>query len=125
MSKKYERRITDLVRLHVCALLEREIRDPRVEGITVTDVELSPDTRHARVFYSLIGDAEKKEEAQRGLESAAGWVSRELGKRLHTRNTPHISFEFDESLERGDRMSSLFDEIRRQEAERRQEAGDG
>jgi ribosome-binding factor A len=125
MSKKYERRITDLVRTHVCALLERELRDPRVEGITVTDVELSPDTRHARVYYSLIGDAERRAEAQRGLDSAEGWVSRELGKRLHTRNTPHISFEFDESLERGDRMSALFDEIRKQDEARRQEAGDG
>jgi ribosome-binding factor A len=120
MSKKYERKITDLVRTHVCALLERELNDPRVEGITVTDVELSPDTRHARVFYSLIGDAERKADVQRGLESAAGWVSRELGKRLRTRNTPHITFEFDESLERGDRMSQLFDEIRRQDESRRE-----
>jgi ribosome-binding factor A len=119
MSKKYERRIVDLVRTHVCALLEREINDPRIEGITVTDVELSIDTRHAKVFYSLIGDAERKAEVQRGLESAAGWVSRELGKRLHTRNTPHVSFEFDVSLERGDRMSQLFDEIRQQEETRK------
>ena len=119
MSKKYERRSTDLVRTHVCALLEREINDPRVAGITITDVALSQDTRHAKVFYSVIGDAERKAEVQRGLESAAGWVSRELGKRLHTRNTPHIWFEFDESLERGDRMSQLFDEIRVQNEARK------
>lgn len=119
MSKKYERRVTDLVRQHVCALLEREVNDPRIAGITVTDVELSADTRHATVFYSLIGDDERKLEVQRGLESATGWVSRELGRRLHTRNTPHITFEFDVSLERGDRMSALFDEIRRQDETRK------
>jgi ribosome-binding factor A len=118
MSKKYERRISDLIRQHVCDLIERELKDPRVEGVTVTDIELSPDTRHATVFYSMIGDDTQKEDAQIGLRSASGWISRELGKRLRTRNTPHIVFEFDPSLERGDRMSQLLDEIKTRDAER-------
>jgi ribosome-binding factor A len=122
MSKKYEQRITDLVRTHVCALIEREIRDPRVEGVTVTDIELSQDTRYATVFWSVIGDDARKAEVQTGLDSAAGWVSRELGKRLRTKNTPHIRFEHDISLERGDRMSQLLDEIRASDARRASEA---
>jgi ribosome-binding factor A len=120
MSKKHEKRISDLVRLHICELIEREINDPRVvdANITVTDVEVTPDTRYAKIFFSLIGDDEKKADAQRGLNSASGFLSRELGKRLRTRNTPHISFEFDESLERGDRMEQLFDEIKKSEKEK-------
>jgi ribosome-binding factor A len=114
MSKKYERRVSELVRLHVTELLERELNDPRVRAtqVTITDVEVTPDARYAKVFYSLIGDQATKAEVARGLESAAGWVSRELGKRLHTRHTPHITFVFDESLERGDRLSRLLDELK-------------
>jgi ribosome-binding factor A len=120
VSKKYERRISDLIRAHVCELIEREIRDPRVEGVTVTDIELTPDTRYATVYWSVIGDKTRQEDVQRGLSSAAGWVSRELGKRLRTKNTPHITFEHDVSLERGDRMSQLLDELKASEAERTQ-----
>lgn len=114
MSKKYEKRINDLIRTHVCDLLERHINDPRVEGVTVTDVEISPDTKYAKVFYSVIGDDAKKAEVAEGLDSASGWFTRELGKRLRTRHTPHLTFEFDESLERGDRMSRLLDELKSQ-----------
>jgi ribosome-binding factor A len=114
MSKKYEKRVNDLIRMHVCNLIERQINDPRVQGVTVTDVEVSPDTKYARVFYSLIGDDAQKAEVAEGLRSASGWLSRELGKRLRTRHTPHITFEFDESLERGDRMSRLLDELKAQ-----------
>jgi ribosome-binding factor A len=118
MSKKYEQRITDLVRQHVCDLLEREINDPRVQGVTVTDVEVTQDTKYATVFYSVIGDDARKTEVRDGLRSAAGWISRELGKRLRTRNSPHVKFQFDVSLERGDRMSQLLDEIKAADAAR-------
>jgi ribosome-binding factor A len=114
MSKKYEKRINDLIRTHVCDLIERQINDPRVQGVTVTDVEVTPDTKYAKVFYSLIGDDAQKADAAAGLDSASGWLSRELGKRLRTRHTPRLTFEFDESLERGDRMSRLLDELKSQ-----------
>lgn len=119
MSKKYEKRINELVRMHVCELLERQLNDPRVTDaqITVTDVEVTPDTKYAKVFYSLIGDEAQKAEAAEGLRSAQGWISHELGQRLRTRNTPHVTFHFDESLERGDRMSRLLDELKAQEQE--------
>jgi ribosome-binding factor A len=117
MSKKYERRVSELIRMHLAELLERELNDPRVNGaqVTITDVEITPDTRHAKVFYSLIGDEDLKAEVARGLESAAGWFSRELGKRLRTRHTPQLTFEFDESFERGDRLSRLLDELKANE----------
>ncbi|MCS7055056.1 MAG: 30S ribosome-binding factor RbfA [Thermoflexales bacterium] len=114
MSKKYEKRVNELIRMHLTDLLERELNDPRVTGaqVTISDVEITPDVRQAKVFYSLIGDEAQKAEVARGLESAAGWLSRELGKRLRTRHTPQLTFEFDESFERGDRLSRLLDELR-------------
>jgi len=115
MSKKYEARINGLIQSHVTTLLETQLNDPRVSGLTVTDVEVSPDTRHAKVFYSILGSAEDKEKAARGLDSAAGWLSRELGRRLRTKNTPVITFVYDGSLERGERMGRLLDELKAKE----------
>lgn len=115
MSKKYEARINGLIQSHVTTLLETQLNDPRVSGLTVTDVEVSPDTRHAKVFYSILGSPDDKEKAARGLDSAAGWLSRELGRRLRTKNTPVITFVYDESLERGERMGRLLDELKAKE----------
>ncbi|MCS7061375.1 MAG: 30S ribosome-binding factor RbfA [Anaerolineae bacterium] len=114
MSKKFERRISELVRTCLSTLIETRLKDPRVAGVTVTDVEVTPDTRLARVYYSLIGDDEAKRQATLGLESAAGWLRRELGTFLRTRNTPELIFIFDESLERGERMSQLLDSLQDQ-----------
>jgi ribosome-binding factor A len=120
MSKKYEKRVSELVREHLATLIERRLSDPRVSGVTVTSVEVTSDTRHARVYYSLIGDAKAKEEAARGLDSASGWLRRELGAHLHTRHTPMLSFEYDPSLEHGARMSEILDELKIKEAQRQQ-----
>ena len=118
MSKKYEKRVSELVRTHLATLIERRLNDPRVAGVTVTDVEVSSDTRMAKVFYSLIGDEQAKQQAARGLESASGWLRRELGVHLHTRHTPELVFEYDPSLEHGARMSQILDELKEKEAGR-------
>lgn len=115
MSKKYERRVSELVRSHLATLVEIRLKDPRVAGVTITDVEVSSDTRHARVYYSLIGDDAAKRQAADGLDSASGWLRRELAVHLHTRHTPELTFVFDPSLERGARLSDLLDELKRQE----------
>lgn len=111
MSRKYERRISDLVRTHLCTLIETQINDPRVQGITVTDVEVTADTHYAYVYFSVIGDEAAKDRALQGLISAGGWLSRELGLRLRTKNTPRLQFKYDESLERGERMQQLIDKL--------------
>ena len=121
MSKKYEKRVSELVRERLATLIERRLSDPRVSGVTVTAVEVSSDTRVAKVFYSLIGDEQAKEQAARGLESASGWLRRELGVNLHTRHTPELIFEYDPSLEHGARMSQLLDELKEKEATRNTE----
>ncbi len=116
MSKKYEKRISELVRNRLATLIEQRLSDPRVAGVTVTDVEVTSDTRYARVFYSLIGDTAAREQAARGLESAAGWLRHELGQHLRTRHTPELAFVYDPSLERGARVANLLDALKAHDA---------
>ena len=121
MSKKYERRVSELVRQHISMLIETRLKDPRVSGVSVTDVEVSSDTRHAKVYYSLIGDDKARAQAASGLDSAAGWLRHELGVHLHTRHTPELVFEYDPSLENGARVSELLDALKAKEAARVQQ----
>jgi ribosome-binding factor A len=106
-------RINDLLREELSDLLRRQVKDPRLGGlITVTEVEVSPDLRHARVFVSVLGSEEEREDAFHGLEAARPFLRRELGKRLSIRRTPDLSFRRDDSLERGARLLALIDEAK-------------
>jgi len=110
MTRRTER-INDLLREELSDLLRRQVKDPRLGGlITVTEVEVSPDLRHARVFVSVLGSEEEREDAFRALEVARSFLRRELGKRLSMRRTPDLSFRRDDSLERGARLLALIDE---------------
>jgi ribosome-binding factor A len=98
-------------------LLSRKANDPRLRMVTITDVTVTPDARHADVHFSVLGGAEVQAETQAGLESAAGWLRRELGRRLRLRNTPALTFYYDPSLERGEHISSILDKLRISEDE--------
>jgi ribosome-binding factor A len=111
MGKKYQRRVSDLIRTHLTDLLERKVNDPRLRMVTITDVVVTPDTLRADVHFSVLGGAETQAEAQEGLEGAAGWMRRELGRRLRLRNTPELIFHYDPSLERGEHIASILDEL--------------
>ena len=117
MSKKYQRRISDLVRSHLADLLSRKANDPRLRMVTITDVTVTSDARHADVHFSVLGGAEAQAETQAGLESAAGWLRRELGRRLRLRNTPALTFYYDPSLERGEHIAGILDKLRISEDE--------
>ena len=111
MGKKYQRRVSDLIRTHLTDLLERKASDPRLQMITITGVTVTPDTIRADVHFSVLGGAEAQAEAQTGLESAAGWLRRELGRRVRLRNTPKLVFHYDPSLEHGEHIASILDEL--------------
>ena len=111
MSKKYQRRASDLIRAHLMDLLGRKANDPRLHMVTITDVVVTPDAVRADVHFSVLGGVEAQEEAQSGLESAAGWLRRELGRRLRLRNTPQLIFHYDPSLERGEHIAGILDEL--------------
>ena len=111
MGKKYQKRAADLIQLHLTDLLQTQVNDPRVEMVTITGVEVTPDTRRADVYFTVLGGPEARDEALAGLESAAGFLRRELGRRIRLRNTPEIVFHWDESFERGERISALLDQL--------------
>lgn len=97
-------------------ILIREIRDPRISGVvSITDVEVSHDNSHAKVFFSVFGDKEKKAEVAAALEAQTSHIRYEVGKRIRLRVTPTLNFIEDSSLERGDRIQKLIDKISRGE----------
>ncbi len=112
MEYKRADRVADLVLKELAEVLLRKVRDPRLADITLTAVKVSPDLRQARVFYSLIGDEDKKAAAAVGLESARGFVKRELGKRLYLRRIPDITFYFDAAMEHGFHIDQLLTELK-------------
>jgi ribosome-binding factor A len=92
-----------------------ELRDPRIGFITITGVKVSPDLRVARVFYSMLGTEQEREDTQKGLEAAKGYVRREVTAAVNLRVSPEIFFSFDESVGEGDKIDRLLREVRQKE----------
>ena len=111
MGKRYQRRVSELVHVRLSELLERKSKDPRLAMVTITDVEVTPDAMQAKVYFSVLGGKEARDEALQGLRSAAGWLRRELGQQLRLRNVPELIFRYDRSVERGERISAILDEL--------------
>ena len=97
------------------ALVREELKDPRVGFVTIVGAEVSPDLRSARVYASPMGDERAARETMRGLQSAAGFLSTALGKRMQTRRTPQLTFVRDRSIEHGVRVSHIIDEVRKRD----------
>lgn len=116
MTQRQER-VEELLKVEISEILQREMQDPRVGFVTITDVEITPDLRHARVFVSIMGDDQKKKTGMKALKSAAGFVRSELGKRVRMRVTPEIEFRADESIDRGVRIFELLEQIKKDEPE--------
>jgi ribosome-binding factor A len=104
-------KLREFIRDEIGRILQRGLRDPRVGFVSVTDVELSRDLRHAKVFVSVFGTAEQRRQTLEGLGSATGFVRTELARRLHIRHTPQIEFRVDDSIERGSRVVQLLREL--------------
>ncbi len=119
MAKYRRGRVNEAVTNEVSQIV-REIKDPRLAGvmITVTGADVTPDLKFAKIFYSVIGEHEPKETAK-ALRSAASFVRSSLARRLNMRNTPEISFVFDESVERGAHLNEIFRSIEAESAKRR------
>lgn len=104
------RRVNEAVREVVSARLAEGLRDPRIGFVTVTSVETSPDLRQARVYVSVLGSDEERAETLAGLESAHGLLQQTVATELRMKHTPTLQFVFDESIDRGMRISELLDE---------------
>jgi ribosome-binding factor A len=104
------RRVNEAVREVVSARIAEGLRDPRIGFVTVTAVETSPDLRHARVWVSVLGDEHEREETLAGLESAHGVLQAAVGTELRMKRTPTLEFVFDESVDRGMRITELLED---------------
>jgi len=104
------RRVDEAVRAVLSEAIAKDLRDPRVGFVTVTAVKTSPDLRHARVYVSVLGDEQARTESLEGLRSAHGFLQGRLAGELPLKHTPMLSFEYDESIDRGMRISRLIDE---------------
>ena len=109
-SKGFSRRdrISEQIRRELAELIRTELKDPRVGMISITGVEVSADYAHAKVFFSSMSGREHLDSVLAGLQKAAGFLRRELGRRITIHNTPQLHFVFDESLERGADLSKLI-----------------
>jgi len=103
-------RVADQIQRELADLLQHEIKDPRAKNITITSVEVTRDYSHAKVFYSILGNSEESFLAQNGLENAKGFLRSQLSHRMQLRITPQLNFVYDESIERGTRLSKLIDD---------------
>ena len=95
-------------------IIASELRDPRVGLATVTDAQMSPDLRYARVFVSVLGDEQEKQKTLAALNQAAGFVRRQLGAKLRLRHSPELTFCFDQSVEQGARMEEVLAEVKKE-----------
>lgn len=110
MTTPRRERVSDLVREEIARLLQVEIHDPRLGFLTVTEVRMSPDLRHARVFVSILASGEARDEAMAALRSLRGSIRRRLGHTLRLRYTPELQFTLDTSMEYGARIESLLEQ---------------
>ncbi len=110
MSRGRPQKIADLMQRELSGLLQREVRDPRVGMVTITSVDVSPDLSHAKVFFTIL-DSGKKDETAKGLQRAASFLRSQLSRRMSMYTTPELRFVYDESVERGDRLSRLIDSV--------------
>lgn len=110
MSQRTDR-VDELLRQEIGAILARDVQDPRIGFATITDVETTPDLRHARVWVSVIGSEPERAETLAALERAMGYVRHELGRRLRIRRIPDLHVRLDDSSERGTRLLRLISEL--------------
>ena len=105
-------RLGDQIQRELSGLLQRELRDPRVAMVTVTAVDVSPDFSHAKVLFTLL-EKDRLDDTMAGLKRSAGFLRSQLAKRLSIYTIPELRFEYDESVERGDRLSRLIDSTKK------------
>jgi len=110
MSQRTDR-VDELLRQEIGTLLAKELADPRIGFTTITDVETSPDLRHAKVWVSVIGGRTDRTETVRALQASMGFVRHELGKRLRIKRIPALHIHLDDSAERGTRVLHLLQEL--------------
>lgn len=108
-------RVGEQMKKELGDIISRKIKDPRIGFVTVTDVQVTGDLQQAKVYISVLGDEEQRENTLKGLAKAKGFIRTEIGQRIRLRKTPELFFEFDETMAYGNRINSLIHELQREE----------
>ncbi len=115
MPTRRQEQVADVIRREISDLLLRATNDPRIGFASITEVTVSPDLRHARVYVSVLGDEHEQRATMDALVHARGYLRHELAARTTFKFLPDLTFEHDTSLERGDRLLRLIDQVRSEE----------
>lgn len=126
MPKDFSRaqRIAEQIQREMAELIRLELKDPRVGLVTITGVEVTQDYEHAKVFFTLLGEAQQAADSLVGLQRAAGFLRSQLSRRMQLRIIPQLHFIYDESVERGIHLSKLIDEAITQDKSHPVDGGD-
>jgi ribosome-binding factor A len=117
LAGKRAKRVGDQILKEIAVLLLEKVRDPRVEGVTLTGIHLSNDLKLARVYFSVLGGQKGVDRGQKGLDSAKGFIKREIGHRMDLRYVPELMFLHDRSLESGSRLERILEKLKEEEPE--------
>jgi len=104
-------RVAEVLHQEISRLIQFELKDPRLGFVTITAVDVSRDVQHAKVHYTVIGDEAAQKDSGRALQSAAGFIRRQLGRVLHLRTVPEIVFLYDKSIAYGNHIESLIRDV--------------
>lgn len=115
MQGRRTERVGSLIQMELSQLILMRVKDPRLGFVTVTHVDVTPDLKSARVFYSVMGNDKVKSDSQLALEKAAGFLQKEIGTTLKLRYTPRLQFCFDDSLDRGLEIDRVLRDIKTKE----------
>jgi ribosome-binding factor A len=109
-------RVGDQIRQDLSELIARQVKDPGMGFITITEVKVSPDLQIARVYYTTLGDDKARDQTRKALDRATPFLRRQVGQRLQLRRVPELQFVFDESVERGDRIERIIQDLHKADA---------
>jgi len=125
MASRRAARVAERIREDVSLIILHELRDPRLELVTITRAEISDDLRHATVYFSVMGTEGKRRAVERGLASARGLIRSRVARGLKLREAPDIEFRFDHSIEKAIEISRLLDQVGAELRQREQQAAAG
>ncbi|MEZ4517254.1 MAG: 30S ribosome-binding factor RbfA [Chloroflexota bacterium] len=124
MNDPKQERVAERIQLIISDLLLRQLRDPRLAGVTVTEVNIDRELQHANVYVNALGDEERAEEVMAGLESASGFIRREVAQGLQLRSAPQIRFHWDPRLAYIEEVDDLLEHLEIPPADTESESGE-
>lgn len=111
MSNVRANRVAEQMKKDLGEIVNQKLKDPRVGFLTITDVDVTNDLQHAKIYVSVLGDEEEKEQTLAALDNASGFIRTEIGKRVRLRKVPEIQFLFDEAFEYGTKIDAILRDL--------------